>query len=60
MPFLKNLLFEHKSKLVLLIILSLFLGGSIILQGISIVEIVNLVFIEKAPFSNTYLFFWLF
>lgn len=60
MPFLKNLLSEHKSKLVLLVALSLFLGGSIILQGISIVEIVNLVFIEKAPFSNTYLFFWLF
>lgn len=60
MPFLQNLLFAHKSKIAILFFLSLFLGGSILLQGISIVNIVNVVFIEQAPFSQTYVFFVLF
>lgn len=60
MPFLQHLILEHKSKIVILFILSLLLGGSILIQGISIVEIVNIVFIEKAPFSTTYGFFSLF
>lgn len=60
MPFLQHLILEHKYKIVILILSSILLGVSILLQGISIVEIVNLVFIDKAPFSNTYLFFFLF
>lgn len=60
MPFLQHLILEHKYKIVILIFSSILLGASILLQGISIVEIVNLVFIDKAPFSNTYLFFFLF
>lgn len=58
MPFLQHLIRVNKSKIIILFFLSLFLGGSILLQGISIVEIVNLVFIEKAAFSNTYIFFY--
>lgn len=46
----------HKGKLLLLFVLSLFLGGSIVLQGYSIVQIVNLVFIEQSPFSSTFHF----
>lgn len=60
MPFLQHLIRVNKSKIIILFFLSLFLGGSILLQGISIVEIVNLVFIEKAAFSNTYIFFLFF
>lgn len=60
MPFLQHLILGHKYKIVILIFSSILLGASILLQGISIVEIVNLVFIDKAPFSNTYLFFFLF
>ena len=60
MQFLQHLIRAYKLKIVLLIFLSLFLGGSIVLQGFSIVEIVNLVFIEHAPFSDTYVFFSLF
>lgn len=43
----------HKGKLLVLFVLSVFLGGSIVLQGYSIVQIVNLVFIEQSPFSST-------
>ncbi|WP_431030232.1 thiol reductant ABC exporter subunit CydD [Lysinibacillus sp. LZ02] len=46
----------HKGKLFLLFVLSLFLGGSIVLQGYSIVQIVDLVFIEQSPFSFTFHF----
>ena len=60
MPFLQHLMRAHTSKIVFLFFFSFCLGGSILLQGISIVEIVNLVFIDKAPFSNTYVFFLLF
>lgn len=60
MPFLQHLIRAYKSKIVILFLLSLFLGSSILLQGYSIVEIVNTVFIEKTPFSNTYIYFLLF
>lgn len=60
MPFLQHSLRAYTSKIVLLLFLSLFLGGSLLLQGFSIVKIVDIVFIEKAPFSNTYVFFLLF
>lgn len=60
MPLLQRLKREYKSKINILFLLSLFLGGSILLQGVSVVEIVNLVFIEKAPFATTYVFFLLF
>lgn len=60
MPFLQHLIRSYKSKIVILFLLSLFLGSSILLQGYSIVEIVNTVFIEKTPFSNTYIYFLLF
>ena len=60
MQFLQHSLRAYQSKVLLLCLLSFLLGSSILLQGISIVAIVNLVFIEKAPFSNTYVFFSLF
>ena len=60
MPFLQHSLRAYQSKVILLLLLSFLLGSSILLQGISIVAIVNLVFIEKAPFSNTYVYFALF
>ena len=60
MPFLQHSLRAYQSKVIVLFMLSFLLGSSILLQGISIVAIVNLVFIEKAPFSNTYVYFALF
>ncbi len=47
----------HKGKLLVLFVLSIFLGCSIVLQGYSIVQIVNLVFIEQETFSSTFRFF---
>jgi ATP-binding cassette, subfamily C, bacterial CydD len=46
----------YKGKLLSLFLLAVITGGSIVLQGFSIVQIVNLVFIEKSPFSDTYLY----
>lgn len=60
MQFLQHLIRAYKLKIVMLIFISLFLGSSIVLQGFSIVEIVDLVFIENAPFSDTFVFFSLF
>lgn len=48
----------HKGKLLVLFVLSVFLGCSIVLQGYSIVQIVNLVFIEQSPFSSTLRFYY--
>lgn len=59
MPFLQHFMRANRSKIVILIFFSLFLGGSIILQSYSIVETVNLVFMEKKPFTYTYVFFLL-
>ncbi|WP_332645458.1 thiol reductant ABC exporter subunit CydD [Lysinibacillus sp. 54212] len=44
----------HKGKLLLLLFLSLILAGTIVLQGYSIVQIVNLVFIEGQAFTSIY------
>ena len=60
MQFLQRSLRAYQSKVILLSLLSFLLGGSILLQGISIVVIVNLVFIEKASFPGTYVYFSLF
>lgn len=49
----------YKGKMLSLFLLSLITGGSIVLQGFSIVQIVNLVFIEKTPFSETYFYLFL-
>ena len=46
----------YKGRMLSLFLLSVIMGGSIVLQGFSIVQIVNLVFIEKSPFSETYLY----
>ncbi|WP_336046209.1 thiol reductant ABC exporter subunit CydD [Solibacillus ferritrahens] len=59
MPFLQHFMRANRFKIIILIFLSIFLGGSIILQSYSIVETVNLVFMEKKPFSYTYIFFLL-
>lgn len=59
MPFLQHFMRTNRFKIVILIVLSLFLGGSIIMQSYSIVETVNHVFMEKKPFSYTYVFFLL-
>ena len=48
----------HKGKLLVLFALSIFLGCSIVLQGYSIVQIVNVVFIEKEAFSSTLYFLY--
>ena len=53
---LQNWATQHKGKLLLLFVLSLILGGSIVLQGYSIVQTVNHVFIERDPFSSTFQF----
>lgn len=57
MQFLQHFIHAEKSKLFMLISLSFLIGGSIVLQGLSIVKIVNHVFIEKGDFSQTYAFF---
>ena len=49
----------HKEKLLVLFVLSIFLGCSIVLQGYSIVQVVNLVFIEQETFSSTFVFLFL-
>ncbi|MGM9951105.1 MAG: thiol reductant ABC exporter subunit CydD [Lysinibacillus sp.] len=49
----------YKGKLLSLFLLSVVTGVSIVLQGFGIVQIVNLVFIEKSPFSETYLYLFL-
>ena len=49
----------HKGKLLVLFVLSIFLGCSIVLQGYSIVQVVNLVFIEQETFSSTFTFLYL-
>jgi len=54
MQFLQKWAGAYKAKLVYLGILSVLTGGSIVLQGYSIVQIVNAVFIEKAQFDVTY------
>ncbi|MER1986682.1 MAG: thiol reductant ABC exporter subunit CydD [Solibacillus sp.] len=59
MAFLQQFIRAHPVKIMALALLALFLGGSILLQGASIVQIVNAVFLEKAPFSTTYVFFYL-
>ena len=46
----------YKGRMLSLFLLSVITGGSIVLQGFSIVQIVNSVFIEKNPFSETYLY----
>lgn len=60
LQFLQYFIRVYRFKILFLIFLSLFMGGSILLQGISIVGIVNMVFIEKASFLDTYLFFLFF
>ena len=49
----------HKGKLLVLFVLSIFLGCSIVLQGYSIVQIVNVVFIQQEAFSSTFGFLFL-
>ena len=49
----------HKGKLLVLFVLSIFLGCSIVLQGYSIVQVVNLVFIEQETFPSTFHFLFL-
>lgn len=44
---------SHKETLLSLFVLSICLGCSIVLQGYSIVQIVNVVFIEQEAFSST-------
>lgn len=46
----------HKGTLILLFVLSLLLGTSIVLQGYTIVQTVNLVFIEQKTFTTTFQF----
>lgn len=60
MQFLQKWAGAYKAKLVFLGILSVLTGGSIVLQGYSIVQIVNAVFIKKEQFGVTYHYFILF